>query len=60
LLQVQDLSKQHFGQTAPAIRGVSFTLNEGELLALVGESGCGKSSLLRIIYRTTLKKHVSM
>jgi ABC-type Fe3+/spermidine/putrescine transport system ATPase subunit len=49
LLQVQDLSKQHFGQTAPAIRGVSFRLNEGELLALVGESGCGKSSLLRII-----------
>ena len=36
-----------------AVNGVSFTLNEGEALGLVGESGCGKSvsalSLMRLI-----------
>jgi len=36
-----------------AVNGVSFTLKKGELLAIVGESGCGKSvtvkSLLRLI-----------
>ena len=28
-----------------AVRNVSFDLNKGEVLAIVGESGCGKSAL---------------
>ena len=39
--------------TIPAVNGVSFTLARGRVLALVGESGCGKSvtsySILRLI-----------
>lgn len=34
-----------------AVDGVSITLAQGETLGLVGESGCGKSSLARLIMR---------
>jgi oligopeptide/dipeptide ABC transporter ATP-binding protein len=34
-----------------AVDGVSFTLNRGETLALVGESGCGKSTTARLVLR---------
>lgn len=33
----------------PALRGVSFRLARGEILGVVGETGCGKSTLARII-----------
>ncbi|MEE4015164.1 dipeptide ABC transporter ATP-binding protein [Roseibium sp. FZY0029] len=34
-----------------AVNGVSFKVNEGEVLALVGESGCGKSTVAKTIAR---------
>ena len=36
-------------QLLRAVDGVSFTINRGETLALVGESGCGKSTIARLI-----------
>jgi peptide/nickel transport system ATP-binding protein len=52
LLQVRDLVKHfHAGvaATVKAVDGVSFDIHEGETLALVGESGCGKSTVARLI-----------
>lgn len=60
LLEVSDL-KKHFPITAgivkrtvghvKAVDGVSFFMNSGETLGIVGESGCGKSTTGRMIMR---------
>jgi peptide/nickel transport system ATP-binding protein len=53
LLDVAGLVK-HFAVPGGAVRavdGVSFTLDRGETLSLVGESGCGKSTVGRCILR---------
>ncbi len=55
LLEVNDL-RTHFhtdGGVVKAVDGVSFTLNKGKILGIVGESGCGKSitslSIMRLL-----------
>ena len=57
LLEVRDL-KKHFrvgggllqgGGTVKAVDGVSFAVGEGETFALVGESGCGKTTIAKLV-----------
>jgi oligopeptide/dipeptide ABC transporter ATP-binding protein len=53
LLDVQNLSINYVtdGSVARAVDNVSFQLHEGELLGLVGESGCGKTTLMMALMR---------
>jgi oligopeptide/dipeptide ABC transporter ATP-binding protein len=60
LLEVQNLVKHFvadrsvFGRptaTVKAVDGVSFSVEAGKTLALVGESGCGKSTVSRLVLR---------
>lgn len=53
LLDVKNLKVtfQTQGQELHAVRGIDFSLFEGETLGIVGESGCGKSSLARSLIK---------
>ncbi|HEX9438249.1 MAG TPA: ABC transporter ATP-binding protein, partial [Roseiflexaceae bacterium] len=54
LLDVRDLSIDYVNPDKPAahaVERVSFTLREGEMLGLVGESGCGKTTLMLSLMR---------
>lgn len=47
ILEVKDLRKS-FGKTE-VLKGVSFSLEEGEVLSIIGSSGSGKTTILRCI-----------
>ncbi len=53
LLEVNDLTVRFYTSdgTVKAVNGVSYSLNEGDTLGVVGESGCGKSVHARSIMR---------
>ena len=53
LLEVKNLSVTYRSPRGDvqAVRDVSFSLRPGEVLAVVGESGCGKSALCRAVMR---------
>lgn len=49
MLELSELYKKYNRKESYAVKGVSLQVKQGELLALVGESGCGKTTLLRLI-----------
>ena len=53
LLRVRDLAVEFRSEQgiARAVDGISFSIAPGETLALVGESGCGKSTTARLVLR---------
>lgn len=54
ILELQDLQKHFFlggGQILKAVDGVNLRVYRGETLGLVGETGCGKSTLGRTVLR---------
>lgn len=53
ILKIEDLSVSYFGRekTIPAVRGANLSIKTGNVLAIVGESGCGKTTLAMSIAR---------
>ena len=51
LVVAKDVKKsfQHMGRTLEVLRGIDLTINEGEMVSIVGQSGAGKSTLLHCI-----------
>lgn len=50
-LEIRDLHKSYEqgGQAIPVLRGLNVTVNEGSIVAILGESGSGKSTLLALL-----------
>lgn len=49
LLDLRDVTREHGSPPVRAVDGISLAVDHGELLAIVGPSGSGKSSLLNIM-----------
>lgn len=61
LIELQGLQKafttHHLNQTMTAVEDVSFGLEKGKFLGIVGKSGSGKSTIIKCIYRTYLPQN---
>ena len=61
LLEVKDLKTYFYTDAgvAKAVDGVTFSVDQGKVLGIVGESGCGKSvtslSIMRLVDTSTAK-----
>jgi peptide/nickel transport system ATP-binding protein len=56
LVEVNEIAKHYFLSRLFSIKsvdGVSFSIRPGEVMGLVGESGCGKSTIARLLTRQT-------
>lgn len=51
LVVMRDVKKsfQHMGRTLDVLRGIDLTIEEGEMVGIIGQSGAGKSTLLHCI-----------
>ena len=55
IIQVEELVKQYDKAKTPAVKGVSFAVNEGEFFAFLGPNGAGKTTTISVL-TTTLSK----
>ena len=54
MLQVKNLNIYHKKDLRPLAADLSFTLNQGDKAAIIGEEGNGKSTLLKLLYDPAL------
>ena len=51
MINFDNVSKQYKNSNAPALDGIDLNIEQGEFVFLVGQSGSGKSSLLRLLLK---------
>ena len=49
MIKIQNISFQYAHANTNALKNISLTLNKGECVVLCGESGCGKTTVTRLI-----------
>ncbi|MGH9872068.1 MAG: ATP-binding cassette domain-containing protein [Pyrinomonadaceae bacterium] len=54
LVEFRDVSFSHAAASSPVISHLTFSVQQGETLVLLGESGCGKTTTLKLINRLLL------
>ena len=50
-IEFKNVSKTFRDAGYPAVNDVSLTVNEGEFVTILGSSGCGKTTLLKMVNR---------
>jgi len=51
MIELKEVTKYYKGQSVPAVKDLTLTIEKGETCVFVGPSGCGKSTTLRMINR---------
>ena len=48
-IELQNISKRFPGNSQPAVDNINLKVSEGEILVLLGESGSGKTTIMRLV-----------
>ena len=49
IIEIRDLKKEYNEASGSILRGLSFDVNPGDFIAVMGRSGCGKTTFLKIL-----------
>ena len=50
-LQFKNVSFQYRNTEEYVLKGISFTINKGDKIGIVGKNGCGKSTIVKLLLR---------